>query len=101
MVRGENALLAQSLQRRLKRVRGRLLGRLLGFRFRGCDDLRRLKARSRGFAQHVLAQARERREGRRIRRELPVDLLHFLILTPLPGSADYRRLLDEFREVTR
>jgi radical SAM superfamily enzyme YgiQ (UPF0313 family) len=32
---------------------------------------------------------------RRIQRELPVDLLHFLILTPLPGSADHLRLLNE------
>jgi len=32
---------------------------------------------------------------RRIRRELPVDLLHFLVLTPLPGSADHQRLLAE------
>jgi len=32
---------------------------------------------------------------RRIQRELPVDLLHFLILTPLPGSADHRRMLED------
>lgn len=29
-----------------------------------------------------------------LKRELPVDLLHFLILTPLPGSEDHRRKLE-------
>jgi radical SAM superfamily enzyme YgiQ (UPF0313 family) len=31
----------------------------------------------------------------RIRRELPVDMLHFLVLTPLPGSADHKRMLED------
>jgi hypothetical protein len=30
-----------------------------------------------------------------IQRELPVDLLEFFILTPLPGSADHKRLYEE------
>ncbi|MCP4898348.1 MAG: radical SAM protein [bacterium] len=30
-----------------------------------------------------------------IKRELPVDLLHFLILTPMPGSEDHRRKFTE------
>ena len=30
-----------------------------------------------------------------IKRELPIDLLEFFFLTPLPGSEDHRRLLDE------
>lgn len=30
-----------------------------------------------------------------IKRELPVDLLEFFYLTPLPGSADHKRLLED------
>lgn len=30
-----------------------------------------------------------------IQRELPIDILEFFILTPLPGSADHRRLYDQ------
>jgi radical SAM superfamily enzyme YgiQ (UPF0313 family) len=32
------------------------------------------------------------RDIKTIQRELPVDILHFTILTPLPGSADHQRL---------
>jgi len=34
-----------------------------------------------------------------IQRELPVDLLEFFILTPLPGSQDHRRLHDQAVEM--
>jgi hypothetical protein len=35
------------------------------------------------------------RDIRIIQRELPVDLLEFFILTPLPGSADHKRLYEK------
>jgi len=34
------------------------------------------------------------RDIRTIQEELPVDILHFSILTPLPGSADHKRLYE-------
>ena len=30
-----------------------------------------------------------------IQQELPVDLLEFTMLTPLPGSEDHKKLIDE------
>jgi radical SAM superfamily enzyme YgiQ (UPF0313 family) len=34
------------------------------------------------------------RDIRTIQRELPIDILEFMILTPLPGSADHQRLYE-------
>lgn len=34
------------------------------------------------------------RDIRTIQRELPIDILQFMILTPLPGSADHQRLYE-------
>lgn len=36
-----------------------------------------------------------RRDIETIQRELPVDLLEFTMLTPLPGSQDHKRLVDD------
>lgn len=30
-----------------------------------------------------------------IKRELPIDILYFFVLTPLPGSADHKKLLED------
>jgi hypothetical protein len=35
------------------------------------------------------------RDIRIIQEELPIDLLEFVVLTPLPGSADHKKLVDE------
>ena len=38
-----------------------------------------------------------RRDIEIIKKELPVDLLEFFFLTPLPGSEDHKKLLEQGR----
>ncbi len=45
-----------------------------------------------GFPKDTPASIR--RDIETIKRELPIDLLEFFYLTPLPGSEDHRRLVD-------
>jgi len=46
-----------------------------------------------GFPKDTPASIR--RDIEIIQRELPVDILEFFVLTPLPGSADHRRLVEQ------
>ncbi len=52
------------------------------------------------YAGYILGLPADTQESieqdiRTIQKELPVDILEFFLLTPLPGSADHRSLLDQ------